>query len=184
DQCAGRAATVTDGITNRGGAHEVGGWREDHVRARDAGCTVGRADTGDGQRIAIHVAVVDQRAGAAAVAVADAVANRGDAYEVDGRREHHIRARDAGRAAGRADAGDGQRVTVHVAVVDQRPDGDANVFHRVGEIIPSNRRIVGRAHRHRDQCAGRAATVTDGITNRGGAHEVGGWREDHVRARD
>src|SRR6185436_4614786 len=89
-----------------------------------------------------------------AVAVADAVANRGDTHEVRRGRKHDVRARDAGRAVGRADGGDRQRVAVHVTVVNQRRDGDADVFHRVGDVIQRNRRIVGRGHRDADQRAG------------------------------
>src|SRR5207249_4767780 len=61
----------------------------------------------------------EARRGAAAVAVADRVANRRRAVEVGGREEHDVGARDAGRAVGRTDAGDRQRIAVRIAVVDQ-----------------------------------------------------------------
>src|SRR5204862_7745101 len=98
--------------------------------------------------------------GTGAVAVADGVRDGGRPIEIGGRAEEQIgAAHDDHRTVGARGAIDDQGITVQVAVVGQRRDGDGHVFRRGGAVINRHGRVVDRRGSYRHGGRGAAAVV-------------------------
>src|SRR5205814_5369779 len=138
-----------------------------------------------------HRRVVDRRyghghggRGGAAIAVADRVSDRRGTVEVGRRAEEQVRAtHNDHRAIGGRGANDGQRITIQIAVVGQRRDGDGHVFRRARAVVGPHRSVIDRYHGHGHGGGGGAAVaVADGVGDCRRAVIVGRRGEEQVRA--